>query len=217
MRKAIFLVVCLITLAVMISCESAAGSPSAIPTASVSAEISKVPASEPAATPAVGTAAPTSEPISTTVPAATPAAPSASAGAELYSSYAHMVSFDPAKGMASFDYFDMLRGDGAVNWLVEHQGYSQSEAEDEVADYADSEFVEKNTNPQLREINLQNVPVTLMYDPDTGNMLEPAEPLQGTLIDLYNLYELDHSLVTDSFFYWIEVKNGKVESVEQVY
>jgi hypothetical protein len=218
MRKAIFLVVCLIMLAVLIGCESAAERPLVV--SPVPAVTSKAPVSASAATPTVS-ATPATKPMSTTVPTATPAAPSAtpsaSAGAELYSSYAHMVSFDPAKGIASFDYFDMLRGDDAVNWLVKHQGYSQSDAENEVANYSDSEYVEKNTNPQLRDINLQNVPITLIFDPETGDMLEPSHPLHGALIDLYNLYELDHDLVTNSFFYWIEVKNGSVKSVEQVY
>ena len=128
-----------------------------------------------------------------------------------------MVSFDPAKGLADFDYFDMLRGDDAVKWLVEQQGYTQADAETEVAGYADSEFIEKNTNKQLRTINLDGIPITLMFDPETGDMLEVDHPLKGSLIDLYNLYELNHDLVLNSFFYWIEVKNGQVVSVEQVY
>ena len=48
-------------------------------------------------------------------------------------------------------------------------------------------------------------------------MLEVDHPLKGSVIDLYNLYELNHDLVLNSFFYWIEVKNGQVVSVEQVY
>ncbi len=86
-----------------------------------------------------------------------------------------------------------------------------------MAGYADSEFIEKNTNSQLREIDLKNLPITLMFDPDSGDMLEPDHPLKGTLTDLYNLYELDNKAVLKSFFYWIEVKNGVVTSVEQVF
>jgi hypothetical protein len=39
-------------------------------------------------------------------------------GPALYSSYAHMTAYHPASGMADFDYFDMLRGDDAVKWML---------------------------------------------------------------------------------------------------
>ena len=83
-----------------------------------------------------------------------------------------MVSYDPAKGLADFDYFDLLQGADAVKWLVEHESYTQADAEAEVAGYADSEFIEKNTSNQLRTIDLDGIPITLMFDPETGDMLE---------------------------------------------
>ncbi len=135
--------------------------------------------------------------------------------ATMYSSYAFMVSYDPARGWADFDYFDMLRGEDAVNWLVEHEGYAQADAQEVVDNYADSEFICKNTNPQLRTVDLRDLPLKLMYYPD-GTMV-PGAPIDATLSDLYTLYILDPDLILDSFFYWIEVEGGEVTSVEQVY
>ena len=150
-------------------------------------------------------------------PASAPTPAPAEEGPAMYSSYAHMVSFDPALGLAEFDFFDMLRGDEAVEWLVENEGYSVTDAAAAVADFADSEFVEKNVNPQLRAIDLTNIPITLMFDPDTGDMLEPGSPLNGSLSDLSSLFDRDQKLVLDAFFYWIEVSQGEVVAVTQVY
>ncbi len=82
------------------------------------------------------------------------------------------------------------------------------DAEAEVDGYADSEFIEKNTSNQLRTIDLDVIPITLMFDPDTGDMLEADHPLKGSLVDLYKLYELGHDFVLNNFFYWIGTKNG---------
>ncbi|MEZ4357783.1 MAG: hypothetical protein R2876_04035 [Eubacteriales bacterium] len=142
--------------------------------------------------------------------------PGPSNSASMYSSYAHMVSFDPARGWADFDYFEMLKGDDAVEWLVDNEGYTLADAEAEVEDFADSEFIEKNTNPQLRTIDLREIPLKLMYHSD-GTMVEGADGIDADLEDLYNLYELNSSLVLDSFFYYVEVEDGEVVAVSQVY
>lgn len=134
----------------------------------------------------------------------------------MYSSYAHLVSFDPDTGVAEFDYFDILKGDDAVAYLVEHDGYSEAEAQSLVADYADSEYVEKNTNSQLRAIDLDDVSLSLMYQP-SGDQVEGAEPVPSTASDFRAIFELDSSLLLDSFFYYIHVENGHVSLVEQVY
>jgi hypothetical protein len=134
----------------------------------------------------------------------------------MYSSYAHMVSYDPARGLADFDYFNMLRGNDAVAYLVEHEGYTLSAAQALVDDFADSEFVEQNDNPQLRTVNLATVDLKLMYYPD-GTMVTGAEPVDSELIDLYNLYHVDPDLVLDSFFYYVVVSGGVVTAVRQVY
>ncbi|OQB24492.1 MAG: hypothetical protein BWY11_01112 [Firmicutes bacterium ADurb.Bin182] len=135
---------------------------------------------------------------------------------DLYSSYAHMVSLDVARGVADFDYFEILKGEDAVKWLVEHEGYSQADAEAEVENFADSEFIEKNTNPKIRQINLTEIPLKLMFRPD-GTQVEGAEPVDADYADMFKLYQLDKSLIVDHFFYYIKVKNGEVVLVEQVY
>ncbi|MDD3931043.1 MAG: hypothetical protein PHT04_02610, partial [Eubacteriales bacterium] len=67
----------------------------------------------------------------------TPASTESSSGIILYSSYAHLVSYDPNSGLADFDYFNMLKGEEAVQWLIDREGYTESEAEVIVANYAD--------------------------------------------------------------------------------
>lgn len=134
----------------------------------------------------------------------------------MYSSYAHMVSYDPARGWADFDYFNMLLGDEAVQYLVDNEGYSLEEAQELVDDFADSEFVYQNDNPQLRTIDLREVDLKLMYYPD-GTMVTGATPADSELIDLYDLYHVNPDLVLDSFFYYITVINDEVVTVEQVY
>lgn len=134
--------------------------------------------------------------------------------AKMYSSYARMVSFDPARGWADFDYFEMLKGNDAVQWLVDKEGYTLAKAQAEVADYADSEFIEKNTNPQLRTIDLREIPLKLIYKSD-GTMVETG--INGDIGDLFDLYQHNKSLVLDTNFYYIEVKNGEVVAVNQVY
>ena len=143
-------------------------------------------------------------------------APEPSNSAEMYSSYAHMVSFDPARGWADFDYFDMLKGDDAVKWLVEHEGYTQVAAQKEVDDFSDSEYIEKNTNKQLRTIDLKNVTLKLMYH-SNGKKISGADPINATIDDIEALYALNKSYVLDTHFYYIKVQNGKVVSVSQVY
>ncbi len=142
--------------------------------------------------------------------------PTVTPGPVMYSSYAHMVSYDPARGQADFDYFNMLRGDDAVQYLVDYEGYTVGDAQALVDDFADSEFVESNLNPQLRTIDLTVVDIKLMFYPD-GTMLPGAEPVDSELIDLFDLYHVDPAKVLDYFFYYITVVDGEVVTVEQVY
>lgn len=148
-------------------------------------------------------------------PDESPAASPTPAGPKMYSSYAHLVSYDPARGFADFDYFEMLIGDEAIAFLVT-QGWSLAEAQAYVDDFADSEFVEKNTNPQLRTIDLREIQLKLMYYPD-GTKVEGAVPINATLEDFYNLYNINPAIIKDEFFYYITVTGGEVVSVEQVY
>ena len=137
-------------------------------------------------------------------------------GPALYSSFAHMKAYHPDSCVADFDYFDMLRGQDAVKWMVEKEGYSEAEAEEIAADFADSEFIEKNENPQIRSIDLKNVELKLMFDAD-GNETLPGGPISSSVAILNELYAHSPSMVLETYFYYIEVENGEAISVTQVY
>lgn len=161
----------------------------------------------------------TDSPAATALPTPTPAAtPTATPkGPTMYSSYADMVSFDPETGIAKFDYFDMLRGDDAVKFLVDHEGYTLADAKSLVDNFADSEYVKKNTNPQLRAIDIDDVPVKLMVKPN-GDPVDGAEPKSVTPAQFRAIYSLNTSLLLESYFYYIHVESdGSVSLVEQVY
>lgn len=138
--------------------------------------------------------------------------------AEMYSSYAFLVSYDPATGWAEFDYFDMLIGEDAVQWLVDHEGYDLADAQELVDNFADSEFVLKNINPRLRTVDLTDLPLRLMYKPDGSMISMPDEwPFDTDITGFNAIYAIDPDLLLDSFFFYIEVDAGMVTSVEQVY
>lgn len=159
------------------------------------------------------TPSPTAAPSETTaaVPKVTP-----TNTASMYSSYANMVTYDPSNGWAEFDYFDMLKGDAAVQWLVDHEGYTQADAQAYVDGFADSEFVLKNINPQLRTVDLSVTPLKLMYNAD-GSMVTGADSVDASYEDLNTIYALNPDLILHSFFYYVTVTDGVVVSVEQVY
>jgi hypothetical protein len=139
------------------------------------------------------------------------------AGPAMYSSYADLVSFDPNTGVAQFDYFEMLRGSKAVDHLVRYEGYSKADAQARVADFADSEFVKKNLSKQLRAIDVDRVPLRLMFRPD-GKHVSDANPVAATAADFRAVYAHDPELLTCSYFFYIHVeKDGRVSLVEQVY
>lgn len=170
--------------------------------ATVSPEVSAAPAETPAA--------------SVSATAAITPSPTVS-GPEMYSSYAHLDSFDPATGIAQFDYFDMLRGDEAIQYLVDHEGYTQAEAEEYVNNFADSEYIEKNTNPQLRAIDLTHLSLSLMFQP-SGAEVSDATPVPSTYSDFLAIWTLDSNLLLNTYFYYIHVESdGHVSLVEQVY
>ncbi len=162
---------------------------------------------EPTATAAPETPAPTAAPTYTPAPK----------GPKMYSSYADLVSFDPDTGIAKFDYFDMLTGDKAVQYLVEHEGYSKAKAKETVDNFADSEYVKKNQNSQLRAIDLDDVPLKLMFQTN-GEQVNTAKPIKSDAEDFREIYALDSSLLLETFFYYIHVgSDGDVTLVEQVF
>ena len=169
----------------------------------------------PTATPVAETAAPTATVAATATP--TPPPSPTPKGPAMYSSYADLISFDPETGIAKFDYFDMLRGADAVKFLVDHEGYTQTAAQKMVDDFTDSEFVKKNTNPQLRAIEIDDVPLKLMVKPN-GDPVDGAEPVSVTAKEFRAIYALNTSLLLESYFYYIHVDtDGNVTLVEQVY
>lgn len=187
----------------------------ASPTMLVTAAPTATPALAPTPTP---TPSPTAEPTPTATPAAAAATPTPTpSGPRMYTSYADLTSFDPDTGIAKFDYFDMLRGEEAIEFLVGHEGYTQADAEEMVENFADSEFVKKNTNPQLRSIDLDDVSLKLMVQP-SGESVDGAEPVPSTAADFRAIYAINADLLLDSYFYHITVaSDGHVSLVEQVY
>ena len=134
----------------------------------------------------------------------------------MYSSYADLVSYDPETGWAMFDYWDMLKGDDAVAWLVENQGYTEADAEEYVSNFGDSEFIYKNINPRLRVVDMSDVQITMMHHAD-GTPVEGAEPVPLTFEEFGQLYAANPDGVLHSFFYYITVEGGTIIHVDQVF
>ncbi|MEA5049214.1 MAG: hypothetical protein VB034_11490 [Eubacteriales bacterium] len=208
----------LLCLALLFGCVPRTGSPAASPTPAASAVPTTAPPTpSPTATPTASATASVT-PSASPAPSAAAATPTATpSGPKMYSSYADLISYDPATGIAKFDYFDMLRGDDAVDYYVEHEGYTKAAAEALVDEFVESEFVKKNTNPQLRAIDLDDVSLKLMYEPD-GEQVPDATPVASSASDFAAIYAVDPALLTESYFYYIHVEDdGHVSLVEQVY
>lgn len=149
-------------------------------------------------------------------PAATPSPPPAPTP-RMYSSYAHLVSFDTKTGIAQFDYFDYLKGQDAVNYLVEREGYTLENAQTEVANWPDSMFIEKNSSSQLRAVDLSSVPIYMIIDRD-GYANEYYEPIKMNYKDFKNLYNSMPAVILDTYFYRVKVDDsGAIESITQIY
>ena len=156
-------------------------------------------------------------PVPTVTPIAPPPSPTPPSGPRMYTSNAHMVSFNPSTGVAEFDFFDKLRDQAAIDWMVDHEGYSVVDATNIVNNFADSEFVYKNTNPQLRTIDLDDQPLKLMYDVANLPMFENS-PISATTADAAALYAIDPAYLFDTFDFIIHVNGSdSVTLVEQIY
>lgn len=163
------------------------------------------------------TPAPTPTPEPTPAPTPLCLNPHPSNDAPMYSSYAFMVSYNPSRDWADFDFFELLTGDDAVAWLVDHEGYTLTNAQAEVAEFADSEYICKNTDKQTRTIDLSTVLIKLMYLPD-GTMVDGCTPVDSDVSDVFALYNLDTKYLYDYNFFYIHVNvSGNVTLVEQVY
>ncbi len=167
------------------------------------------------------TAETTTEPT-TTEPSETTRPPVVNT-ATMYSSYALLKSFDPETGLAKFDYFDMLTGQDAIDWLVNNEGYTQAEAEEEVNNYMDGEFFMKNINPQLRTVDLVVTPLKAIHYADGSQTATWPDSESISYEDFIALYELEKvdpdgiSYVMKGLFYWVTVEDDVVTEVKQVY
>jgi len=86
-----------------------------------------------------------------------------------------------------------------------------------VADFADSEFVKENLSKQLRAIDVDQVPLRLMFRPN-GKHVSDVNPVAATAADFRAVYAHAPELLTCSYFFYIHVgKDGRVSLVEQVY
>lgn len=183
-------------------------------------DMRETPISPPAETEAQLTPSPPPElaaPKPIAAPSLTPELPELNKGLKMYSSYAYLKKFDPLTGLAMFDYFDLLQGEDAIDYLIEQEGYTQAKAEAEVNNFADSEFIEKNTNTALRAVNIDEVSLNLIYQP-SGEHSETAASIPSTADDFRAIYVHDRSLLLESYFYYIHVNAyNKVFWVEQVY
>jgi len=143
--------------------------------------------------------------------------------AEMYSSYAYMVSFDAGTGLAEFDYFTMLTGQEAIDFLVSDKGYSYDDAKAEVDAFCDGEFVMKNINPQLRSIDLRVTPILSLYETDGSQVSTWPSACSLSYDDFVSLYEYDQTdpdgidYTQGSVFYYITVVGGEVTQVAQTY
>jgi hypothetical protein len=132
----------------------------------------------------------------------------------MYTSYADMVAFDTETGWAMFDYWDMLRGEEAADWLIAQEGYA--DAQNYADNMADSEFIKKNTNPRLRVVDMRSVSITMMYHADGTPVLD-AVPVALTYSEFISLYAANPDGVLHSYFYYITVSGGEVTEVGQPY
>lgn len=136
---------------------------------------------------------------------------------DFYSCYAHMVSYNPANGWAEFDYFYLHQGQDAIDYLVDYEGYTVTDAETLVNGFADSEFVEQNNNTGLRTIDLNTVDVRTIINHD-GSV---GPDLFGSIVDishLNSLYASNPNNLTSYIFYYIECDaNDNVVEVRQIF
>ena len=136
---------------------------------------------------------------------------------EFYSCYANMISYNPSNGWAEFDYFYILKGQEAIDYLVEHDGYSQIDAENMVNDFADGEYVCQNNNTSVRTIDLDTVPIKLMFYSD-GTQVTDSISVNSTSSDVTSLFNLNPDYLYKYFFFYIHCdSDGNVTLVEQVY
>lgn len=134
-----------------------------------------------------------------------------------YSSYAHMRSFDPNTGIAQFDFFELLTGAEAVDYLINCEGYCSAVAEEQVDEYTQGDFLEKNTSAMLREVDMREVSIKLLYSPDES-IAADGQSIDFSFEDLVSLWNADKAKVLLTHFYYITADEDtqQVLQVEQL-
>jgi len=136
----------------------------------------------------------------------------------MFSSFAYMVSYDPARGWADFDYFEKIEPPEAIDALVDYEGYTYADAQVEVNNWHEGDFYEKNTNTRLRTIDLKTTDIRLILNTDGTLINDIFNPPPATVEDVFNLYNANPHYLFKYFFYDITVDDaGNVTKVEQVY
>ncbi len=137
---------------------------------------------------------------------------------QMYSSYAHMVSLDTTTGYAQFDYFERLTGDEAVDALVKYDGYDEVDAQAEVMNWGEGGFYEKNTDSQLRTVDLNTVDIRMIIKSDGSLIDDLGNPSKSAFADVLKIYNAESDYVLSYYFYWVTVNDkGVVTKIEQVY
>lgn len=137
---------------------------------------------------------------------------------QMYSSYAHMVSLDTTTGYAEFDYFERLTGDEAVDALVKYEGYDDIDAQAEVMNWGEGGFYEKNTDSQLRTVDLNTVDIRMIIKANGELIDDLGNPSKSTFADVLKIYTAKKGYVLNFYFYWVTVNDkGVVTKIEQVY
>ena len=154
------------------------------------------------------------EPLFTLAPVAEPQETPQQQAPPFYSSYAYLRRFDPQSGIAQFDFFDVLTGSDAVNYLINCEGYCSLVAQEEVAKYEQTDFLEVNTDGTLWDIDLNKTEIKLLYDVN-GSFEETAE--DASIEDFTSLWNADKSLLMKKGFYYITVDEatGQAVGIEQ--
>lgn len=138
-------------------------------------------------------------------------------GLPMYSSFAYMRSFDPNTGIAKFDFFEILRGSDAVDYLINCQGYCSLVAETKIDNLGEDDFIEINHSLELRQVDLKKVPVMLLHTAN-GCSITDAQGVETSFGDIVLLYNKDKAKLLFSFYYYITINEdtGEVMKVEQV-
>jgi len=136
----------------------------------------------------------------------------------MYSSHAHLVEYDTETGWAKFDYFEIMTGDEAIDALMVYEGYDLASAQVEVMSWEEGGYYEKNTNPQLRTVDLGNAEVRMIVKTDGTLIDDIGNPPLYELSDINALYDANPIFIIDYFDYFVTVDDkGTVTKVEQVY